>query len=152
MNPPLQGLGDNGGLFENLLQHIVLIGALIHLRRGEAGLLYRTLHRRALVVEYGDAVPPHLGHIPLFQENEPVGDRQQGKHVRGDKILLLSDPQHQRAAGAGHHDPLPIAGAHHRQGIGPYQLRGGGTHRLQEIAVGTQLFVQQVGDYLGIGL
>ncbi|MNG01105.1 hypothetical protein D3C84_840700 [compost metagenome] len=119
---------------------------------GELGLQLLAHHGVAVSVEDVHVATGHLGHVPLFQEDEATGHRQQRHLIGGDEVLADAAADHQRGAGAGHHHAAVVAAVHHHCAVGATQLLHRHLHGGQQAGGGFQLVVYQVGDHLGVGV
>ncbi|MND79761.1 hypothetical protein D3C80_715120 [compost metagenome] len=119
---------------------------------GEFGLQFLAYHGVAIGIEDVHVATGHLGHIPLFQEDEAAGHRQQGHLIGGDEVLADAATYHQGRAGAGHHHAAVVTAVHHHSAVGTAQLLHRDLHGRQQAGGGFQLVVNQVGDHLGVGV
>ena len=72
--------------------------------------------------------------------------------VGGEEVLAQAQADHQRAAAAGCHDAVRLAGADHGQTVGTVQLFDRGLEGGGQVAVVLELVVEQVGDHFGVGV
>ena len=153
MDATFQGFGDDGRLLEDFLQHEMAIAALACGSAHLAGIGQRPFDRPSLPVVNGEAFPLDLSDIAFFQKHEALRHRRQREHIRGNKMLLDTDAQHQRTAGTSRDHPIRILAADHAQAVGTGQLGDALTHGCQQVAaVFPQVLVDQVGDHFGIGV
>ena len=75
------------GLLEDFLLHVVSILAAIDRVGGECGFPNRSRHWLAVPVENPYSIAANLGQVPLLQEEEALGDGQQGEDVRGNEVF-----------------------------------------------------------------
>jgi hypothetical protein len=99
----------------------------------------------------GDAVAAQLGEVALLQKDEAIGDRQQGKDVRADEVLLEADADDQGAALARGDQPSRVVGVDDAEGVGPVEPARAAHGLGQRMARG-ELIVDGVHDDLGVGL
>jgi hypothetical protein len=125
VNAPLQGLGDHGGLLEDLLEHVMTVGALLGGGGREGGFAQGAFGGIAVGVEDAHGVPANLGDVALLQERESLGDGQQGEDIGGDEVLAHAHADHQRAAQARDDEAVGFVGARDRQCVGTHHLRCG---------------------------
>ena len=149
---PFQGVGDGLGLLVDLFEHVVAVLALVTGVVGKLGFQLLAHHGIALGIEDVHVATGHLGHIPLFQEDEAAGHRQQGHLIGGDEVLADAATDHQGRAGAGHHHAAVVTAVHHYCAVGTAQLLHRDLHGRQQAGGGFQLVVHQVGDHLGVGV
>ena len=125
----LQRVADGARLLEDLLLHVVPVGAQL----GGAAVRLHGLHRavHGLVAAVDDPVAAELqvDHVALFQVDDLVGHAGQRHRVAGQEVLLLAHAQHQRRAGARADHAVRLVLAEHRDRIGAVQLADGGLAR-----------------------
>ena len=148
----LERVRDRARLLVDLLQHVVRIGAALGRIRRQIALAHRPLHDVPIAIDDPHAPAAHFGDVALLEEDEAPRDGQQRRDVRGHEILILAEPEHDRATLARHDQPLGLVLAHHRECVGPLKLGHRGTHGLEEVLDGLQVIVDAVGDDLGVGL
>src|SRR5580704_8515334 len=69
-----------------------------------------------------------------------------------DEVLVDAEADHDGTPLAGEHDGLWIALRHHRQGVSPFELGDGLTHRLVKTAARGQMMMDSMRDHLGVCL
>ncbi len=149
-HPPGQRLEQGGRLLVHLLEHEVLVAALLGgLGRPVDG-ADRALDRRAGQVGDDHAPGPEVGDVALLEEDDPVGMGQDRRHVAGQEALAVADPDDERDVQPGADQPVRLAPVHDRQGVRAVELAQGGPDRVGQVA-GVGL-LDEVGDRLGVGL
>ena len=154
----VERVGDGLRLLEDLLLHVVAVGAEI----GRAGVRHHRL-RCALhwpVVAFGVGVrDPRLAklqvdHVAFFEIDDLVGDAGQRHGVGSDEVLARtcdgSEAEHQRRALASADDAVRLVAAEHGDGIGAMKARQRSLYRVEQVAVVE--VVDEMGDDFGIGL
>ena len=74
------------------------------------------------------------------------------RHVGSHEVLTLRQAQHHRRRIFGADDAQWIGGGDDGQGIGAFDARDSGSHRVFQIATGLELIRDEVREDLGIGL
>ena len=150
--PAFERVRQGAGLLEDFLLHVVPILAALDGVGGEGGFPHRSRHWLAVPVENPHLITADLGQVPFLQEEEALGDGQEGEDVRGNEVFTEAQAYDQGAALAGGHQVVRVLGVDDPQGIGPLQGGYRGAYRLQQgLALG-QLVVDGVGDDLGVRL
>ena len=147
---PGQRLAQRRGLLVDLLEHEVLVPALLGGlgRPVDRGLL--AVARRA--VDAGDhhAGRADVGHVALLEEDDPVGVGQDRRDVAGDEALLAVQADDQGHVLAGADEAALLALVHHDQRVRTLKLAQGGSHGIGQVALVGLL--DEVGDRLGVRL
>jgi hypothetical protein len=151
VDPALERFGDHAGLLEDLLEHVVPVGSLLRRGHRELGFAHRAFRGIAFGVQDPHGVAADLGDVALLQEDEALGDWQQGEDVGGDEVLAHADADDQRAAQPRDDQPVGLVGAGDSQGKGTHHLLRGGLHGGEQVGRFFQVACEQVGDDLGIG-
>ncbi len=146
-----QGFRYRPGLLVNFLEHVMLVRAFFHRVGFQQTFLDRSHHQLAPAVEHADAGQAQLRDIAFFQKNKPLGHRQQGGDIGGDKVLFDTDADHQRTAFATDHQPIRRFRINHRQSISAFETAQGLLHRRQQIEPGLQMIKNQIDHDFGIG-
>ena len=88
---------------------------------------------------------------PLLGILHPARLGQEGAEVRGEEVLAVAEPDHQRRLAAnGRRAGRGWSVVDHDEGEVPFEPRVDGAHSLDEVAVVDRL--EQVRDHLGVGL
>ena len=152
-DPPAEGVGDRPGLLVDLLEHEVAVPALLGHDRVPRDVRHRPLHRPAGERLEPDALPGHDGHLAVLENQDVAGVRQDGGHVRRHVVLAVAEPDH-HAAGAGlRRDEgagLPVR--EHADRVRATDLLEREAHRLGKTARLGPVLLDQVRQYLGVGL
>ncbi len=116
VHPSPQGVRDRVRLFVDLLQHEVLVAALL-------GRLQIPLHSPHLDVERGAFEVGHrqglgadLDHPVVLQHHHLPGEGQECGDIGGDEVLAIAAAHHQRAAPASSHHQSGLIAAYHGDG------------------------------------
>ncbi len=113
---PEQGVGDGGGLLGDLLEHEVLVAAL--LGGGEIPVDVKlAVVGDVVAVEVGDPVAVGGDHhgLVLAQLDGVAGVLDERGHVRADEHLAVADAEHQRRGPAGGDDRARLVGVGEHQ-------------------------------------
>ena len=152
-----QGVGDGGGLLGDLLEHEVLVAALLGGRQIPVDMKVAGTRVRPVAVEVGDPVAvggEHHG-LVLAQLDGVAGVFDERRHVGADEHLALADAEHQRRGPAGGHDRARLVGVGEHQREMALQPGQHGEDGLREIACGVAVVVlpgDQVHGDLGVGV
>src|SRR3972149_65897 len=147
-----EGIGYRPGLLEYLLEHEVLVAALLgHYGRPA---YYARLPCDLLPVEGGylGAVFRHGHHLAVLQEYRLPGDVEYRGYVVREYVFSLADAQYERAFHAGGDDLVGLALGYRGQRVGALYEPYGRAHGLVGRPPLFFLAVGEVGYYLGIGL
>jgi hypothetical protein len=132
--PAFQHVRQGAGLLEDLLLHVVPVLTTLDGIGGEGGFPDRPGHRLAVPVEHPHLIPADLGQVPFLQEDEALGDGQEGEDVRGNEVFAEAQADDQGAALAGGDQVVRVLGVDDPQGIGPLQ---GGYRGASPLPAGT---------------
>ena len=147
---PRDGGQDGLGLLVHLLEHEVLVAALLGGLDVPVDLVDGALERPPAHVGDLDLAGPEVGDIALLEEDDPAGVGQHGGHVGGQEGLPVAEADDERHVHACPHDAVRLAPVDDRQRIGAAGAREGRPHGGREVA-GIGL-LDEVGDGLGVGL
>ena len=150
LDPGEQALAQGVGLLHDLLDHEVLIAAL--LRGGDLpvhGGVFLLHWVQQAVIDL-DAVSGEDGNFPVLHVGHVPGVLDDSGDVAGQKVAAVPVAQHQGAVLPGGDDLVGIVHADDAQGIGALNLVQGLDHRLQDV-VGV-VVVHQLGRHFGVGL
>jgi hypothetical protein len=152
VGPPLQGLLDGQRLLVDLLEHEVLVAALLGGRQVPVDVVLERRH--GVPVQVGH-VQPFGGHdhdLVILQDHAVLGPVQEGGEIAGHEVLTLGPPGHQGQVALGpDHDPGVVL-VQHGQRERPLQAPDRRPHRVREGPAVGQARLHQVGDTLGVGL
>ena len=143
---PAQGLG----LLHDLLEHEVLIAALlggIDLPVHLADLLLDGLHQVVIAL---DAVPGEDGHLAVLHIAHLPGVADDGGDIAGQEVAAVAIAQDQGAVLAHGDELVGEVGAQDAQGIGPLDAAQDPAHGLQNVALVEIL--DELGHHLGVRL
>ena len=135
----------------DLLQHEVLVAALLRLERIPGDPLDGRLALAALRVLDDDLVARRDGHLPVGEEDDVARVDEHRRDVRGDEVLALADADDEGGAQPRGDDLARIRGRDDGERVDPAEPRQRGAHGLLERAP-VHVLLDQVGDDLGIGL
>ena len=152
LNTAGDGLGDGGGLLEDLLQHEVGIAALFRRVHVPVDIVPLLFHRAAALVIDADANRGHHGQLAVVHVHHVPGVPQQRCHVGGDEVLPLAVAQQQRRVLPGGNEPIRRVGAQDTQGIGTLHRRQHTGDGLEHVAAVPVVPVQQLGHHLRVRL
>ena len=143
---PLGGLG----LLEQLLVHERRVLARVVRRRVDLDLGRRPRHVAEVLAVRREPLGGDRGQLAVVEVRDPRRVADQRGQVGGDEHLVVADADDQRAAVAGHHDPVGVRRVQHRQPVGA--LDPG--QRLDHLALeGLGLrAADQVREHLGVGV
>ena len=145
-----QALAQGIGLFHDLLDHEVLIAALLGGGDlpvdGEMLLLHRVqqavIHFDGVSGQHGDLAVLHIAHIPGMLDD--------GSDVTGEEVAAVAIAQHQRAVLAGGDDLIRAVHAENTQCIGTLQTAERLGHCVHDVVF--IVVVHQLGHHLGVRL
>ena len=144
------GCPDGLGLLVHLLEHVVLIAALLGGLDVPVDVRHRSLLLATDDVGDGDGAWTDVGHVSLFEEDDVSRVGQYGRDVRGQEGLLGAQPYDERHVHLGPDHALGLAPVDDRQRVGAVGPVEGRAHGRAEVAV-VGLF-DEVGYGLGVGL
>ena len=150
VDAPRDGRQDGLGLLVHLLEHEVLVAALLGGLDVPVHLVDGTLQLAPEHVGDADASGPDVGHVALLEEDDATRVGQHGRDIGGQEGLAISEADDEGHVHAGAHDPLRLALVDDGQRIGAAGAPQGHAHGLREIALVGLL--DEVGDGLGVGL
>ena len=153
---PEQGVGDRGRLLGDLLEHEVLVAALLGGRQIPVDSKLAVV-RDVVAVEVGDPVAvggDHYG-LVLAEFDGIAGVLDECGDVGADEHLAVADTEHQRRGPTGGHDGARVVGVGEDQREMALQPRQHGEHGCDEIACGIAVVVlagDEVHGDLGVGV
>ena len=110
-------------------------------------------HRQHLVVEHVHAVGGEDGDLPVVHVHHVPGVLDDGRHVRGDEVAVLTVPDDEGTVLPGGDQGVGIVGADDAQGIGALDAGEHLRDRGQNVLILTLIVVfQQLGHHLRIGI
>ena len=145
-----QRVGDGARLLEDLLLHVVPVGAELGGAAVRLHRAHRALGGAAVLAHHPVAPQLQVDQVALLQVDDLVGDAGQGHGVAGEEQLLVAHAHHQGRASAGADHAVRLVAADDGDGVGALQVGDGGAHRLEQVALVQA--VDQVRDDLGVGL
>ena len=128
LDPARQSVSEGRRLGEDLLEHVMAVAGLVGPVGGHVRGDHGAVDGFALRVENRHPLPAQVRHIAFFQDDETLGDRQQGEDVGGDKTPSVAQADDQRAAFAGRHQAFRAVAVQHAQGVSPFELPRRGLH------------------------
>ena len=150
VDPAGDRLAQRFGLLVDLLEHEMLVAALLGgLGRPVDG-RDRALDRRAGDVGDGDAPRPDVGHVAVLEEDDLVGVGEDGRDIRGEEALAVAEADDERHVLPGADQPIALADVHDHDGVGalePGQRVADGVGQVAPVGL-----LDEVGDRLGVGL
>ena len=113
---------QRGGLLVHLLEHEVLVAALLGSLDRPVDLGHQPLARRA--VDAGDrhTLGRDVGDVALLEEDDALGVGQDGGDVRGEEVLALADADDERHVHARADQPVRLARVHDRDRVRAVRL------------------------------
>ncbi|SCJ17615.1 Uncharacterised protein [uncultured Flavonifractor sp.] len=151
LNPGGNGVPEGLGLLHDLLEHEVLIAALLRSGDLPVHVVLLLVHRLEVgVVIDLDAVGGEYGNLPVVQIVDLTGVLDDGGHVAGQEVEALPQAQNQGAVLPGGDEPVGTVGADDAQGIGAVDAVEHLGQSLQNVA--PVVVLQQLGHHLGVGL
>ena len=145
-------VAHGAALVIDLLEHEVRVAAALGRVHGPGDLEDLLADGLALHVVDLDAVGKDLGHLPLLEQIDAPRVGQHGRDVGGDVVAALAQADDEGAVLAGGEDAVREARAEHAQGIGALELAHRGAHGAQDVPLGLERLLQQVGKDLGVRL
>ena len=143
-------LAERFGLLVDLLEHEMLVAALLgRLGRPVDG-RHRALERLAGDVGDGHAPRPDVGDVAVLEEDDLVGVGEDRGHVRGEEALAVAEADDERHVLAGADQAIALADVHDDDRVGAFELAQRVPHGVGEVALVGLL--DEVGDRLGVGL
>lgn len=146
-----QGVGDRLRLLGDLLEHEVVVAALLGGGGVPVDVVLPDVGGRPVEVRHRHRVPAQLDHLVLAQLDRLTGVGDERGDIRGEERLPRPDPHHQGVAPRTHHH-IRLIGVHGHQREGALQPPRHQPHRLGEVGAGGVLLGEEVGDDLGVGL
>ncbi|CUJ06086.1 Uncharacterised protein [Achromobacter xylosoxidans] len=146
----LQRVADGARLLEDFLLHVVAVGAEFSRAGVHLHGMHLAFHILAVGVHDPDARQLQVDDVAVFQVDDLVGGAGQRQRVRGQEVLVLAHPHHQRRTLARADHAVRFVTAEHGDGVGAMQAAHGVLHGLEQVA-GIQV-VDQVRDHFGVGL
>ena len=145
------GVPDRLGLLHNLLEHEVLITALFRCGNVPVNVYRLFVHLVTVGIEHGHPAAGQAHNLVVAQPVDFPGFRQNGGHVRGDKVFPLPQSHNQRAVFA---NGIQFVGGiltDDPKRIRAFHFVDDSDHGFQNIALIFFVVVfQQLGHYLGI--
>ena len=154
---PEQGVGDRGGLLGDLLEHEVLVAALLGGRQVPVDVERPGSGVVAVAVEVGDRVAVGGDHdgLVLAELDGVAGVLDEGRDVGAEEHLAVADADHQRRGAPGRDDGARVVGVGEHQREVALEARQHRHHRADEVARGRSVVVlpgHQVHGDLGVGV
>ncbi len=151
-----QGVGDRGGLLRDLLEHEVLVAALLGGRQIPVDVKLTEVDV-GVAVEVGDSVAVGGDHhgLVLTEFDGVAGVLDERGDVRADEHLTVADADDQRCGPARGDDHAGLVGIGEHQGEVTLEAAQHGQHRGREVARGVAVVVgrgDQVDGHLGVGV
>ena len=117
-----EGVSDRLGLLVDLLEHEMVVAALLHRPGLELQFGDVTVHRRMIQVRDVHGVSGDQGDIPVVQVDDPPRVRDEGRGVGSDQALTFADADDERAAFPGDDDASRFIGRDDRDAVGSLDL------------------------------
>ena len=146
------GLPDGTGLLVDLLEHEVLVPALLGGGHVPVHMAVFLLDGAHLAVVYPDALSTENGQLAVVQIGDVPCVADDGRHVGGDHVLSLTEAQQQRRILPGAQQTVRVVGADDAQSIGPVHGVEHPDHGLKDVAAVGIVVVQQLGYHLRVRL
>ena len=160
--PAAHRVADRAGLLKDFLEHVVRVIALLDVLGGELDLADRAV--AALAGERADLefVALDRDEIEIIQVNGVAGVGDDRAHVTGEKIFVLPDAEHERAAAPRADDEIGNVGVDQRDAVGADDLLQRSAQRFHEqrfmpARIGHARrgvvvnFADQMGEHFGVG-
>ena len=149
-DPAAERIADGLGLFEDLLEHEMLVAALLDLPQIPGDLL--DLLGDLLVVDGGggNALGSQGDHLAVVEVDDLARVPHDRRDVRSQVVDALADPHHQRAALAGADDRFGVVAVDDGHAEGPLDHAQGALDGLHQVPVVEVL--HQVSQDFGVGL
>jgi len=97
LHPAEERIGDGPRLLEDLLQHEMLVAALLRHGARPVEDLHLPLHPVSFSVQNKEIAPLHDCKVVVFQEDEPVGPPDKGRRIARDEELPVAYAEHEGA-------------------------------------------------------
>ncbi len=153
VDAPAEGVLQGLRLLVDLLEHEVLVAALLGLDGIPGKVVGGALDRRPGAVDDRDRAAPQARHVAVLEEDDVPGVGEQRGRVGGEEPLVGRDAEHQRRAAARRDDLLVGGERDGSEGVHPLELGDGALHRGKQIARAVPEVVrEQVGDHFGVGV
>ena len=149
-DPARQRLPQRLGLLVDLLEHEVLVAALLGGLDGPLDRLRDALHRPPVDVGDDHAARPQVGDVALLEEDDAPGVREDRRDVGGEERLALPEPDDEGHVLPRPDQPVVLVAMHDREGVGAVELAQRRPRRLRDVALVGLL--DQVRDRLGVRL
>lgn len=152
-----QGVGHGGRLLGDLLEHEVLVAALLGGRQVPVDVEGASLAGHIVAVEVADPIPIGGDHhrLVLTQLDRVAGVLDERRHVRADEHLAVADPDDQRRGAARGHDRARLVGVGEHQREVAFQPTQHGQHRADKVTGGLAVpkgLRHQVHRHLAVGV
>ena len=145
-----EGGFDGGGLLHDLLEHEVLIAALLGGLHTPGHAADGLLQLAPGAVADGDGLRGELCKLPVLHVDDVFGVGHQRRHVRGEVVLSHPDAEDEGAGLPHHIEGVGGVGAEDAERVGTLQPRGGLHDGGLDVPGVVEL--QQMDDGLGVGL
>jgi hypothetical protein len=149
-----QRVGHGLGLLVHLLGHEIVeaifaggVEVPVDVQRGR-------LDRLAVDGGDRDRSGSQLGYLVVIEDEEVMGDSQDGRDIRGQEGGPLGDPHDERRDPAGGHNDVGVVGVDHGEGEGTTNPGQGGPHRAAQAVVRMdgQVGLDEMGQHFGVRL
>ncbi len=148
--PGRDRLADGLRLLHDLLEHEMGIAALFCRGHVPVHLVMLLFHRHQLVVKHVDAVRRQHGDLPVVHIGHIPGVLDDGRHVGGKIVAVLTKAQDQRAVLPGGNEGIGIVGTDDAQGVGALDAPQAPAHGLQHAVALVVVIFQQLGYHLRV--
>ena len=109
---------------------------------------FRPLEQPTVNVRDHDPGWSYIGHVTIFEEDDPIRVGEDCRHVTGDERLLTIEAHHQRHILASPYEAPALLAMHHDDGVcalDPAKRRPDGVRKITLVG-----FLNQVGERLGV--
>lgn len=152
VDPAQQRVGDGLGLLGDLLEHEVVVAALLGGGGVPVDVVRPDVGGLALEVRDGDPLAAQFDDLVLAEFDGVAGVRDEGRDIGGEEVLAVADAHDERGVAAGADHDVRLVGVHGHQGEGAFEAAADLAHRLGEVPDGGVGLGEEVGDDLGVGL
>jgi hypothetical protein len=147
---PAHGVLHRLGLLEDLLEHEVRKAAALDGAEVPVDAVHLAGARDGVDVEHAIAAGLEHGHVAVLEVDDLARVRKDRRHVGGDEVLVLAEPEEERAPLARGNDLVRVDRRDHGDPVRPLHLPQRLEHRILEVAV--EALLDQVREHLGVGI
>ena len=139
-------------LLVDLLQHEMLVAALLRQDGAPSHRLDGPLNRLPRQRRDLHSLLRENHHLSVVQEQHVPGVAEDGRDVGGEKEIPVPQTDHQGALALRPHDPAGVAFPQDADGVGAPEVVERAAHRHLDVRLLGKVFLDQVGDDLGVRL